>query len=133
MRFAVSTNSGSWLLPSWIWRAAPFFLGMLLASVAGEAQTPAKQTKPPQQVKEDAKGAEKAADRGDQAAAAGRMEEALSEYDTAVRLAPGDIAIRRRAAGVRAQMVQKIVDQAESKALDGRVDDAVDLLYRALQ
>jgi Flp pilus assembly secretin CpaC len=136
MRFAVSTISGFALRRSRIRRAAPFFLAsgaMLLASVAAEAQTPAKQTKPPQQVKEDAKGAEKAADRGDKAAAAGRMDEALAEYEAAVRLAPGDIGIRRRAAGVRAQIVQKIVDEAESKALDGRVDDAVDLLYRALQ
>jgi Flp pilus assembly secretin CpaC len=135
MRFAVSTISGTAPGRSWIRRAAPCFLaaGAILLASAVKAQTAPKQTKPPQQVKEDAKGAEKAADRGDQAAAAGRTDEALSEYDTAVRLAPGDIGIRRRAAGVRAQIVQKIVDQAESKALDGRVDDAVDLLYRALQ
>jgi Flp pilus assembly secretin CpaC len=135
MRFAVSTISGTAPGRSWIRRAAPSFLavGAILLASAAKAQTAPKQSKPPQQVKEDAKGAEKAADRGDQAAAAGRTDEALSEYDTAVRLAPGDIGIRRRAAGVRAQIVQKIVDQAESKALDGRVDDAIDLLYRALQ
>src|SRR5262245_30551331 len=99
------------------WRRALTLLtcGVFLLGPA-EAQTPAKQTKPPQQVKEDVKGALKAADRGDQAAARGQMEEALADYDAAVRMAPGDLGIRQRAAGVRAQVVQKIVDQAESKA-----------------
>jgi Flp pilus assembly secretin CpaC len=107
---------------------------VLLLSVAGVcAQAPTKQAKPAQQSKEDGKGAEKAADQGDKLAAAGKMEEALARYDAAVRLAPGDIGIRRRAAGVRAAVVQKIVDQAEAKALDGRVDDAIELLYQALQ
>src|SRR5215471_10518365 len=117
------------------WRRAMTLLtcGVFLLGPAAEAQTPAKQTKPPQQVKEDVKGALKAADRGDQAAARGRMEEALADYDAAVRMAPGDIGIRQRAAGVRAQVVQKFVDQAESKAAGGRIDEAVDLLYQALQ
>jgi Flp pilus assembly secretin CpaC len=106
----------------------------LFVSAAGVLpQTPAKQSKPPQQIKEDLKGAEKAADRGDKAAAAGQTDDALARYDEAVRLAPGDIGIRRRAAGVRAQVVQKIVDQAEANALDGRVDGAIELLYKALQ
>lgn len=138
MRFAVSTHPAS-IAPrhSLIRRLA--FLGLAFGAIllghtgATSAQNLAKQAKPPQQVKEDVKGAEKAADRGDKAAAAGKMDDALSEYETAVRLAPGDISIRRRAAGVKAQVVQKIVDQAEAKALDGRVGDAVDLLYRALQ
>jgi predicted TPR repeat methyltransferase len=106
---------------------------LLGSATTADAQISAKQTKSPQQVKEDVKGAEKAVDRGDKAAAAGKMDEALANYDDAVRLAPGDISIRRRAAAVKAQVVQGIVDQAEAKALDGRVDDAVDLLYRALQ
>jgi Type II secretory pathway, component PulD len=97
------------------------------------AQAPATPSKPPQAVKENLKGAIKAADAGDKAAAEGKMDEALARYDEAVRLAPGDIGIRRRAAGVRARVVQKIVDQAEAKALDGRVDDAIELLYQALQ
>jgi Flp pilus assembly secretin CpaC len=96
------------------------------------AQNSAKQSAVPP-VKEDLKAAQKAAEQGDKAAAAGKMDEALENYDNAVRLAPGDIGIRRRAAGVRASFVQKIVDQAEAEALDGRVDGAVELLYRALQ
>src|SRR5262245_51232843 len=96
---------------------------VLYLSAAGVfAQAPTKQDKPAQQIKEDVKGAAKAADQGDTAAATGKIDEALARYDAAVRLAPGDIGIRRRAAGVRAVIVQKIVDQAEAKALDGRVD-----------
>jgi tetratricopeptide (TPR) repeat protein len=108
-------------------------MALFLGSAGVLAQAPAKQAKPAQQIKEDVKGAEKAADQGDRAAAAGKMDEALARYDAAIRLAPGDIGIRRRAAGVRAAVVQKIVDQAEAKALDGRVDDAIELLYQALQ
>src|SRR5262245_51153675 len=138
MRIAGSSPFISAVLrPATIQRAAYLcclaFGAIQLSSATVNAQTPAKQTKPPQQVKENVKGAEKAADRGDKAAAAGRMDEALAQYEEAVRLAPGDIGIRRRAAGVKAQVVQKIVDQAEAKAVDGRMEDAVDLLYRALQ
>ena len=111
----------------------PAAIALFIAPAWVLAQAPAKQAKPAQQIREDVKGAEKAADQGDKAAAAGKMDEALSRYDAAVGLAPGDIGIRRRAAGVRALVVQKIVDQAEAKALDGRVDDAIEMLYQALQ
>ena len=98
--------------------------------IPSPAQANAASVKP---IKDDVKGAQKAADRADKAAAEGKADEALSLYDAAVRLAPGDIGIRRRAAGVRAQVIQKIVDQAEAKAVDGHVDGAIELLYRALQ
>src|SRR5215467_7805152 len=129
MRFAVSTSPA---LPGG--RAAKLFLALAisLASLPARTETP-PQAKPQEQVKEDVKGATRAADRADKAAGAGKIEEALAEYRNAVRLAPGDIGIRRRAARLKAQVVQKIVDQAESQALDGRVDDAVESLYRALE
>jgi len=138
MRFAAFTLSPCVAAPHGlsIKRAAAilFAFGVsMLSPASAKAQTSEKQTKQPQQVKADVKGAEKAADRGDKAAAAGKIDEALANYDAAVRMAPGDIGIRRRAAGVRAQVVQKIVDQAEAKAVDGRIEDAVDLLYQALQ
>jgi Flp pilus assembly secretin CpaC len=137
MRFAVSTATAR-TAPrcSFIRRAATLFLAsgaVLLAAAQADAQTQTKATQQVKQAKDDSKGAQRVADQGDKAAAAGKMDEALANYDAAVRLAPGDISIRRRAAGVRAQVVQKIVDQAEAKALDGNVDDAVELLYRALQ
>src|SRR5215471_4935392 len=113
MRFAVST------LPALLGtRAARLFLALAaaLASLPARTETPpqAKPQEQVKQVKEDVKGATRAADRADKAASAGKVDEALAEYQNAVRLAPGDIGIKRRAARLKAQVVQKIVDQAES-------------------
>src|SRR6266446_5723550 len=83
--------------------------------------------------KEDIKQAQQLADRGDKAFAAGKMNEALAEYEQAVKHAPGDAGIVRRAAAVRAEVVQKLVDQAETDALDGFVVSATDLMYEALK
>src|SRR5258707_3879347 len=83
--------------------------------------------------KEDIKQAQQLADRGDKSFAAGRMNEALAEYEQAVKRAPGDAGIVHRAAAVRAQVVQKLVDQAETDALDGFVVTATDLMYEALK
>src|SRR5215467_13573114 len=83
--------------------------------------------------KDDLKLGQRLADRGDQAAAAGKTEEALHAYADAVKAAPGDIGIARRAAAVRAQIVQRIVEEAESAALDGNAGRAVELMYKALQ
>ena len=136
MRFAVPTlRSSSTALGAFSRRKVSIFLGLLccfFGCIQLSAQNSAKQGTV-QPVKEDLKAAQKAADQGDKAASAGKIDEALANYDNAVRLAPGDIGIRRRAASVRALFVQKIVDQAEAEALDGRVDGAVELLYRALQ
>lgn len=99
--------------------------------VAGTPQSDNKtQVKGP---KDDLKQGQRLADRGDKAAAAGKTEEALHEYADAVKAAPGDIGIARRAAAVRAQIVQKIVEEAESAALDGNAGRAVGLMYKALQ
>jgi Flp pilus assembly secretin CpaC len=83
--------------------------------------------------KEDIKQAEQLADRGDKSFAAGRMNQALAEYEQAVVRAPGDAGIARRAAALRAAVVQKLVDQAETDALDGFVVSATDLMYEALK
>jgi Flp pilus assembly secretin CpaC len=83
--------------------------------------------------KEDIRQAEQLADRGDKSFAAGRMNEALAEYEQAVKRAPGDAGIVRRAASMRAEVVQKLVDQAETDALDGFVKSATDLMYEALK
>jgi hypothetical protein len=82
--------------------------------------------------KDDVKGAEKAAERGDKAAASGKLQEAVADYAQAVKAAPGDVGIARRAAAVRAQVVQKIVDEAEVAALDGELDKATALMREAL-
>jgi hypothetical protein len=83
--------------------------------------------------KEDIKQAQQLADRGDKSFATGNWNEALAEYEQAVKHAPGDAGIARRAAALRAEVVQKLVDQAETDALDGFVVSATDLMYEALK
>ncbi len=102
-------------------------LFLLCASLDARGQSEGKQAK------EDVKQAEKFAERGDKAASAGNLNEALGEYQRAVKTAPGDTGIARRAAAVRAQVVQGLVDRAESAALDGNVRGATDLMYEALR
>jgi len=83
--------------------------------------------------KEDIKQAQQLADRGDKSFATGKWNEALAEYEQAVKHAPGEAGIARRAAALRAEVVQKLVDQAETDALDGFVVSATDLMYEALK
>src|SRR5262249_53876789 len=92
----------------------PFLPTAHAQAPAQQVPSPVQASLPPaRQTKDDLKGAQKAADRADKAAAEGKAEEALRLYDDAIRMAPGDIGIRRRAAGVRAQVIQTIVDDAE--------------------
>jgi Flp pilus assembly secretin CpaC len=83
--------------------------------------------------RDDLKEAQKLADAGDRAMAAGKMEEGVAEYDAAVKAAPGDVGIARRAASARAHVVQELVDRAEAYALDGHVISATALMYEALK
>src|SRR4029077_5458924 len=83
--------------------------------------------------KDEVKQAERLADAGDKAAAAGKMPDALAYYARAVKAAPGNPAILRRAANVRAQVVQSIVDKAEMAALDGNVVTATNLVVEELR
>src|SRR5258708_27367402 len=91
---------------------------LLLAAGLALAQSQGK-AKVANDTKEDIKQAQQLAERGDKAFAAGNMNEALADYEQAVKHAPGDAGILRRAAARRTQGVQKLVDQAESDALDG--------------
>jgi Flp pilus assembly secretin CpaC len=104
----------------------------LLAATAALGQS-ANKSQVGKDSKEDIRQAQQLADRGDKAFAAGKMNEALAEYEQAVKHAPGDAGIVRRAAAVRAEVVQKLVDQAETDALDGFVVSATDLMYEALK
>src|SRR5258708_40040758 len=108
------------------------YVVVLLGGLAW-SQPQAAQSKPGSAPKDDLKQAEKAAGRGDKAATEGKLDEALRDYQDAVKAAPGDVGIARRAAAVRAQLVQKIVDQAEVAALDGDLAPATELMYKALQ
>jgi Flp pilus assembly secretin CpaC len=113
-------------------RAAFSVVLLLLAGTAGWGQSHG-QAKVAGDSKEDVKQAQQLADRADKSFAAGRMNEALAEYEQAVKRAPGDAGIVRRAAAMRAEVVQKLVDQAETDALDGFVVTATDLMYEALR
>src|SRR6266849_9007418 len=107
-------------------------LVLLLEAGAAAGQSHGK-PKVANDTKEDIKQAQQLAERGDQAFAAGNINEALADYEQAVKHAPGDAGILRRAVAVRTQVVQKLVDQAESDALDGFVVQATDLMYEALK
>ena len=63
--------------------------------------------------------------------ALGRAQQSAAPKDD-VKAAPGDVGIARRAARVRAQVVQNIVDEAEAAALDGELDKATALMREAL-
>jgi len=83
--------------------------------------------------RDDLKEAQKLADAGDRAMAAGKMQEGVADYEAAVKAAPGDLGIARRAASARAHVVQELVDRAEAYALDGHVISATALMYEALK
>lgn len=102
----------------------------LLAATVAPAQSSSKTVK--QGPKDDSRQAERLADQGDKAAAAGKLREALWDYSQAVKAAPGDTGIARRAATMRAQVVQALVDQAETNALDGNIVGATELMNEAL-
>ena len=105
---------------------------LLLAAGLASGQSHGK-TKVADDTKQDIQQAQQLAERGDKAFAAGNMKEALADYEQAVKRAPGDAGILRRAAAARTQVVQKLVDQAESDALDGFLVQATDLMYEALK
>src|SRR5258705_4092621 len=105
---------------------------LLVATGGAWGQSPRK-TKVADDSKEDIKQAQELANRGDAACSAGKLNEALADYEQAVKHAPGDAGIVRRAAMMRAQVVQKLVEQAENDALDGFVVKATDLMYEALR
>jgi len=102
----------------------------LLAATLAPAQSSSKAAK--QGPKDDSRQAERLAGEGDKAAAAGKLREALADYAQAVKAAPGDTGIARRAAAMRAQVVQALVDQAETNALDGNIVGATELMNEAL-
>src|SRR5215471_1947922 len=103
------------------------------ALAAARAESPAQQQPSAKQIKEDTKRAEQEADHADQAAHEGKTDQALAGYAAAVRSAPGDIRIRQRAAALRAQVVQKIVDEAEAAAVNGDIGAATNKILDALR
>jgi tetratricopeptide (TPR) repeat protein len=107
---------------------ASFLLSLMLLSPAllqGQSA--------PQQIRQpDPKQAKQAAERGDKATADGRLEEALSDYDEAVRDTPRDLGLIAKAAGLRSKLVRERVDAAEREALAGNLHQATEQLDAAL-
>jgi Flp pilus assembly secretin CpaC len=81
----------------------------------------------------DSKRAQKALERGEKAEAEGRLEEALSDYDEAMRYAPHDLAIAGRSAVLRSKLVRTHVDNAERLGLAGNIAQATDELRMAMR
>src|SRR6202045_3807126 len=80
----------------------------------------------------DLKRAQKAAQHGDQAEAAGHIEEALLYYQEAAHYAPRDARYLAKEAALRSKLVRSHVDLAERAALEGRMEKATEELRQAL-
>src|SRR5579864_5259413 len=94
------------------WVSAALLFLALLGGVT-YAQTPATTHATTDAVKVDPKRAERDVQAGDDAVAAGRFDDALAAYDEATKYAPQDIAIVRKGAMLRAQLVQAHTDNGE--------------------
>jgi Flp pilus assembly secretin CpaC len=110
-------------------------MSALLLCAVSPAQTgaPAPASQQPSAVRPDPKRAQKAAERGDQAQAEGRFDEALLAYDEAARFAPQDLAIVGRGAALRSQLIHEHVENAERLAVAGNLPAAREELATALR
>jgi hypothetical protein len=122
-------------------QAASLCFSLLLFSSQLPSQEPNTASQIPSQkqpqmqamLRPDAKRAQRAAGRGDLAAAQGRVEEALADYDEATHYAPQDASIVGRGAALRSKLVRKHVDAAEGQALAGDLIHATEELGAALR
>ena len=81
----------------------------------------------------DLKRAQKAAERGDQAEAAGQIDEALLHYQEAAHFAPQRCPLRRQGSGAAFQdWCARMWMMAERAALEGRMEKATEELRKAL-
>jgi len=109
-----------------------FSAGLLLCAPV-RAQAPATTQSPAAVEQPNPKRAQKAAERGAKAEAAGRLEEALAAYQEAAQLAPQDTATVERAAALRSKLVRVYTEAAERDALAGHMDQATEELAAALR
>src|SRR2546425_8759046 len=109
----------------------------LLLSLLLCGQVPAQAPAPPQPqaplVRPDPKSAQKAAERGDKAEAAGRFDEALAAYQEAARYAPQDADVIERGVALRSKLVRARVEAAERDALAGQLDQGTEELGAVLR
>src|SRR5712691_11787459 len=114
-------------------QAACLLLPVLLLGAQLSAQAPSASQLPAATAPPDARRAQKAAERGDKAQAAGRLPEALAAYQEAARFAPQDAAIVERGAALRSKLVRGYVEAAERDALAGHLDQATEEMGAALR
>jgi Flp pilus assembly secretin CpaC len=81
----------------------------------------------------DQKRAQRALERGEKAESEGRVEEALRDYDEAVRYAPHDMAVAGRSAVLRSKLVREYTENAERLALAGNIPQATEQLQQAMR
>src|SRR6266852_6312769 len=100
-------------------QSAYLFLSLLLCTQV-PAQAPSPSPLQAAMVRPDPKRAQKAAELGDKAEAAGRLEEALADYEEAVRYAPQDASIVERGAALQVDPGNTIVEErlAQLKAME---------------
>src|SRR6266446_2630866 len=111
---------------------AALLLSLLLF---GQAQSQATPSTPLQgtAVRPDPKRAQKAAEKGDKAEAAGQFDEALADFEEAAHYAPQDASIIARGAALRSKLVRAYAEAAERDALAGRLTEATEELGAALK
>jgi Flp pilus assembly secretin CpaC len=114
-------------------QAASVFLLTLLLCAQLPAQSPSSSQLQKGAAHVDPKRAQKAAEFGDRAEAAGRFQEALAAYEEAARLAPQDAAIVERGAALRSKLVRSHVEAAERLALTSQLGPATEELAAALR
>ncbi len=114
-------------------QAAALLLAVLPLVAQAPAQTPSPSQFQDPKVRPDPKRAQKAAEHGDKAAAAGHFEEALMAYEEALHYAPQDASIIERAAMLRSKLVRTHVEAAERDALAGQLMLATDELAAAIE
>jgi hypothetical protein len=115
-------------------QAACILLSVLLLVVPCLAQEQAKAAKgeAPVKLHVDLKRAQKAAEQGDQADAAGHVDEALLHYQEATYYAPKDMTYALREAALRSKLVRSHVDAAEHAALEAQMVKATEEMRKAL-
>jgi len=123
------------MMPRYLRESAALILSLLFVCASARGQSSSGKPKNSQaddSGRPDPKLAQKAAELGDKALAAGRFAEALVDYETAAHYAPLDAAIVGRAVALRSKLVRDHVDAAERDALAGHMEKATVELGAAL-
>lgn len=115
-------------------QAASLVLSALLCASTWAQQQPQLASAAPNAiVRQDLKRAQKLTEQGEKAEADGRIDEALTAYDEAARLAPQNLALAGRGAALRSRLIREHVDRAEMLALNGKLPEAKAELTTAMR